>query len=162
MLALMLLKGFINHRVFVVIVIYLSCNFAKLLFCQSVPFFAKFYWVCCFKVIFNFGFSSGRQQEWFGRPSRSSPSRRSRSIGSLESSLRRNVGENQGECGQGETLSIIVINYIRESLNYSLFHAKWKSGLIVKSNYKRGYILFITKFIGSSPNFNDASPNIEI
>jgi len=25
-----------------------------------------------------------------------------------------------------------------------------------------GYILFITKFIGSSPNFNDASPNIEI
>ena len=29
-------------------------------------------------------------------------------------------------------------------------------------HFKRGYILFITKFIGSSPNFNDASPNIEI
>ena len=25
-----------------------------------------------------------------------------------------------------------------------------------------GYILFIIKFIGSSPNFNDASPNVEI
>jgi hypothetical protein len=28
--------------------------------------------------------------------------------------------------------------------------------------YFKGFILFITKFIGSSPNFNDASPNIEI
>jgi hypothetical protein len=28
--------------------------------------------------------------------------------------------------------------------------------------FLKGYILFITKFIGSSPNFNDASPNIEI
>jgi hypothetical protein len=27
---------------------------------------------------------------------------------------------------------------------------------------KKGYILFLTKFIGSSPNFNDASPNIVI
>jgi hypothetical protein len=26
----------------------------------------------------------------------------------------------------------------------------------------KGYILFVTKFIGSSPNFNDASPNIEV
>ena len=25
----------------------------------------------------------------------------------------------------------------------------------------KGYILFIAKFIGSSPNFNDASPNIK-
>jgi hypothetical protein len=28
--------------------------------------------------------------------------------------------------------------------------------------FKMGYILFITKFNGSSPNFNDASPNFEI
>ncbi len=28
--------------------------------------------------------------------------------------------------------------------------------------FRKGYILFITKFIGPSPNFNDASPHIEI
>ncbi len=28
--------------------------------------------------------------------------------------------------------------------------------------FTKGYILFITKFIGSSPNFNDASPNFEV
>jgi hypothetical protein len=32
----------------------------------------------------------------------------------------------------------------------------------LKGFFLKGYILFITKFIGSSPNFNDASPNIEI
>ena len=34
--------------------------------------------------------------------------------------------------------------------------------LVITKLNEKGYILFITKFIGSSPNFNDASPNIEI
>ena len=36
-----------------------------------------------------------------------------------------------------------------------------KPSLLFLLKTKR-HILFITKFIGSSPNFNDASPNIEI
>jgi hypothetical protein len=36
---------------------------------------------------------------------------------------------------------------------------KIKFIIVLKS---KGYILFISKFIGLSPNFNNASPNIEI
>jgi hypothetical protein len=36
------------------------------------------------------------------------------------------------------------------------------SSALKEFGQKKGYILLITKFIGTSPNFNDASPNIEI
>ena len=48
--------------------------------------------------------------------------------------------------------------FVEKQSNFREYYFK----IIFNCVFFKGYILFITKFNGSSPNFNDASPNFEI